>query len=99
MSNITLTEEDQILLWGPYWREKKLNKTGLFSVSTFDQSVWVAETISRNFFGNNGITVLDANSCVGGNTLGFAHFIENKIDAVEYDKENFDILEFNLKNK
>lgn len=96
---ITITDDDKKILWGPYWREKKINKTGLFSISTFDQSLYVAEMLSRNFFNNSGYKVLDANSCIGGNTLGFAHFIENTVDAVEWDKDNFDILKFNLENK
>ena len=74
-------------------RNIKYTPISLYSVTLPVNAHIISNIIKKDFPKSNIIT--DATSNIGGNTLSFSLFFD-KVNAVEYEKETFDYLKYNM---
>lgn len=78
----------------------KMTLIGTYSVTPYKWNKKIVEVILREY--NKDLTICDATSCVGGDTIGFAMAFK-KVLSIEKDKLNYEVLcnninVYNLKN-
>ena len=71
----------------------KYTSISLYSVTLPVNSHIISNIIKKDFPDSKIIT--DATSNIGGNTLSFSLFFD-KVNAVEYEKETFNYLKYNM---
>ena len=84
----------------------QFNFISSFSTTEFsiadEMSQFILETVGEKIRSSNKdklsrLSIVDATSCIGGNTLSFAKYFSN-VDSIEMDPNNFKILEHNILN-
>lgn len=93
---IELHPQDYVKIFGNF-KGMQLSDVALYSITPINESIKIAELISQIYKDKNkNLSLLETSACVGGNTLGFIYKNITKIIAIEYAKNNFEILKHNL---
>ena len=83
----------------------QFNFISSFSTTEFniadEMSEFILKTTKQKIRKNNegklsNLSIVDATSCIGGNTLSFAKYFI-RVDSIEIDKDNYKILKHNIK--
>lgn len=80
----------------------KLTSVGLYSLTAEVQADYISNHIRAYFtedldkYDKIDATITDANACIGGNVLSFSKYF-NKVNAIELDPLNYDVLNENIK--
>jgi hypothetical protein len=72
----------------------KINEEGLYSITRYKDANYISKLIYK-FFNSNNITITDATSNVGGNTISFCLYFNN-VNAIEINNENYKLLKNNI---
>ena len=76
--------------------ELKISNVGKYSISKPKDAIDINDIIASYFPKSSKLTITDACANNGGNTINFALRF-NKVNAIEINKTEFDILEHNIK--